>query len=61
MCAGYAGPSAGKGADMFPAMLDHIIRTAYPRIWEAHRGADLPAGLADSKFNMCVLTTELLL
>ncbi len=38
---------------MFPAMLDYTIRTVYPHLWERHRGADLPAGPADSKFDMC--------
>ena len=38
---------------MFPAMLDHAIRTVYPHLWDRHRGADLPAGPADSKFDMC--------
>ena len=40
---------------MFPRMLDYVIRTAYPRIWESHRGADLPAGPGDSKFDMCAV------
>ena len=41
---------------MFPAMLDYTTRTVYPHLWERHRGADLPAGPADSKFDMCVGT-----
>ncbi len=41
---------------MFPAMLDYVIRTVYPHLWERHRCADLPAGPADSKFDMCAST-----
>jgi hypothetical protein len=42
-------------------MLDYVIRTALPRIWEVHHGADLPAGPADAKFDMCALIELMLL
>jgi hypothetical protein len=38
MGTGRSGPSFGLEDEMLPTMLDHVVRTFYPEIWQANNG-----------------------